>query len=181
MEKKQNIFLIGFMGTGKSTIARELQKKLGCACVEMDQRIVKEQGMPIAAIFEKYGELHFRNLETELLKKIGDEDGAVVSCGGGVVLRDENIERMKRSGCVVLLTAQPETIFERVRHSKERPVLNGNMNVEYIGGLMEKRKERYEAAADITIATDNKSAAKICDEITERLQERNKEGVKEEK
>ena len=169
MEGKQNIYLIGFMGTGKSTIARELQRKFGRPVVEMDQRIVKEQGMPISDIFDKYGETHFRNLETELLEKIGREQSAVVSCGGGVVLRDENIERMKRSGRIVLLTAEPETIFERVRHSKERPVLNGNMNVEYIGGLMEKRRERYEAAADITIATDGKSASEICKEITERL------------
>lgn len=128
--------------------------------------------MPIADIFEKYGEAHFRDLETELLRRIGQEAGTIVSCGGGAVLRDENTGIMKQNGCIVLLTAEPETIFERVRYSRERPVLNGNMNVEYIRGLMEKRRERYEAAADIIIATDGRSIGEICDEVLEKLRKR---------
>ena len=170
MKKEQNIFLIGFMGAGKSTIARKLQKKLGSERVEMDEMIVEEQGMPISEIFEKYGEEHFRDIETELLERLQQKNGVIVSCGGGAVLRDQNTERMKKNGCVVLLTATPETIFERVRHSTDRPVLNGNMNVEYISGLMEKRRARYEAVADITVATDGKNADQICEEILAELE-----------
>ena len=164
-----NIFLVGFMGVGKSTIAKELKKILDMNLVEMDARIVHEQGMSINEIFEKYGENHFRDIESKLVLDIGDEGNTIVSCGGGVVLRPENVEHMRQSGKVVYLTATPESIFERVKNGNERPILNGNMNVEYIKGLMEKRKPFYEAAADIMIETDNKSIEKICQEIQSKL------------
>ena len=167
---KKNIFLIGFMGAGKSTIAKQLSAKLGMERIEMDQMIVEEQGMPITEIFEKYGEEHFRDIETDLVDRLQKRDGVIVSCGGGAVLRDKNTELMKANGQVVLLTATPETIYERVKNSKDRPGLNGNMNVEYIRGLMEKRRERYETVADITITTDGKDAGQICGEIVKQLQ-----------
>jgi shikimate kinase len=165
----ENIFLIGFMGAGKSTIARELQKRLGMNLVEMDARIVEEQGMSINDIFAQYGEDHFRDIESQLILTIGDEGSTVVSCGGGVVLRPQNTEYMKKSGKVVYLKTSPETIFERVRHSTDRPILNGNMNVEYIAGLLEKRRPLYEGAADITVVTDNRSCEEICSEIIQLL------------
>ncbi len=170
MMSKKNIFLIGFMGAGKSTIAKRLSAKLDMERIEMDQMIVEEQGMPITEIFDKYGEEHFRDIETELVDRLQKKDGVIVSCGGGAVLRDKNTELMKANGRVVLLTAAPETIYERVKDSKDRPVLNGNMNVEYIRGLMEKRRARYEAVADITVATDGKNADEICEEIITQLQ-----------
>ena len=86
----KNIFLIGFMGSGKSTIARLLSECLGVTQVEMDEVIVQEQGMPITEIFEKYGEEHFRDIETDLVRRLQAQDGVVVSCGGGAVLREEN-------------------------------------------------------------------------------------------
>jgi shikimate kinase len=165
----ENIFLIGFMGAGKSTIARELQKRLNMNLVEMDARIVEEQGMSINDIFAQYGEQHFRDIESQLILTIGDEGNTVVSCGGGVVLRPQNTEYMKKSGKVVYLKTSPETIFERVRHSTDRPILNGNMNVEYIAGLLEKRRPLYEGAADITVVTDNRSCEEICSEIIQLL------------
>ena len=164
-----NIFLVGFMGVGKSTIAKELKKILDMNLVEMDARIVHEQGMSINEIFEKYGENYFRDIESKLVLDIGDEGNTIVSCGGGVVLRPENVEHMRQSGKVVYLTATPESIFERVKNGNERPILNGNMNVDYIKGLMEKRKPFYEAAADIMIETDNKSIEKICQEIQSKI------------
>lgn len=160
-----NIMLIGFMGTGKSTIADKLKEKLQVEQIEMDVLIAKEAGMSIPEIFETYGEDHFRDLETAMLRKFQEKKPVVVSCGGGVVLREENIEIMKGQGRIVLLTASPQTIYERVKNSTDRPVLNGNMNVEYISSLMEKRRARYEAAADITVATDKKTVEEICQEI----------------
>jgi len=161
----KNVFLIGFMGCGKSTIAKYLSEKLGAEQVEMDEVIVQEQGMPITEIFEKCGEEHFRDIETALVKRLQEKRGVVVSCGGGAVLREENRRQMKESGVIVWLTATPETILDRVKHSTNRPVLNGHMNVEYITGLMEKRRGCYEAAADYAVATDGKSREEICDEI----------------
>ena len=166
-----NIFLIGFMGAGKSTIARNLQRKLNFPLVEMDERIVREQGMSINDIFEKYGEDHFRDIESDLILAIGREGASIVSCGGGVVVRPQNVENMKKTGKIVFLKATPETIYERVKNSTDRPILNGHMNVEYIAQLMEKRRALYESAADITIETDGKTKEEICDEITDRLEE----------
>ena len=161
----KNIFLIGFMGCGKSTIAKVLSEKLDTAQVEMDELIVQEQNMPITEIFEKYGEDYFRDIETELIRRLNTQDGVVVSCGGGAVLREENRRMMKKAGVIIWLTAQPETILERVKHSTNRPVLNGHMNVEYITELMKKRQAFYEAAADFSVATDGKSRDEICTEI----------------
>lgn len=161
----KNIYLIGFMGTGKSTTAKEIAKSLDIKRIEMDDLIEEQQGMAITEIFEKYGEEYFRDLETELLRSFLEEDNLVVSCGGGSVLREENAALMKKSGCIVLLTGKPETIYERVKTSTNRPVLNGNMNVEYIRSLMEKRRARYEEVADFVVATDGKDGAAVGAEI----------------
>lgn len=168
-----NIFLIGFMGAGKSTIARTLQRELGFPLVEMDERIVQEQGMSINDIFAQYGEAHFRDIESQLVVDLGKQEPSVVSCGGGVVVRPENTQNMKKSGRIVLLKASPETIFERVKNSTDRPILNGHMNVEYIAELMEKRRALYEEAADITIQTDGKTREQICEEIIGKLRDTN--------
>ena len=151
---KEHIFLIGFMGCGKSTNAECLAEMTGARQVEMD-------------IFEEKGEAYFRELETELIKSFAGVEPAVISCGGGAVLKEENVRLMKESGKIVLLTAEPGTIYERVKDSTERPVLNGNMNVGYIEELMEKRRPKYEAAADVKVATDGKTAEEICGEILE--------------
>lgn len=168
-----NIFLIGFMGAGKSTIARTLQRELGFPLVEMDERIVQEQGMSINDIFAQYGEAHFRDIESQLVVDLGKQEPSIVSCGGGVVVRPENTQNMKKSGRIVLLKASPETIFERVKNSTDRPILNGHMNVEYIAELMEKRRALYEEAADITIQTDGKTREQICEEIIGKLRDTN--------
>ena len=165
----ENIFLIGFMGAGKSTIAKELQSVLQMNLVEMDARIVEEQGMSINDIFEKYGEAHFRDLESNLILTIGSEGNTIVSCGGGVVVRSENVTNMKKSGKIIFLAATPETIYERVKDSTDRPILNGHMNVDYIRELMEKRRVLYENAADIRIDVDGKSVLEVCHEIIRKI------------
>ncbi len=167
----KNIYLIGFMGAGKSTVAKELVKCLDATLVEMDQRIEQEQGMAITEIFERYGESRFRDLETALVHALAGEEQRVVSCGGGSVLREENTAAMKESGYIVLLSATPETIYERVKNSTNRPILNGHMSVEYIRELMEKRRARYESVADVTIQTDGKTVREICQEILKITQQ----------
>ena len=163
--KIHNIFLIGFMGVGKSTIAKILAKELQAELIEMDETIEAEAGMTINEIFATYGEAHFRDLESALIQKISEKGGAVVSCGGGAVLRRENVDLMKQRGKIIFLSATPETIYERVKNSTHRPLLNGNMNVEYIRELMERRREIYEQAADVVICTDKKWKSEIIREI----------------
>ena len=165
MNGKKNIFLIGFMGAGKSTIARCLHSHHGMEWLEMDKEIEKSEGMPISEIFRRKGEEYFRELETGLLLSLESRSNTVVSCGGGVPLRSCNVEAMKRSGIVVFLTARPETILERVKDSHDRPLLEGHKDVEYIAGLLSKRLERYQAAADVQIATDGRRTAEIAEEI----------------
>ncbi|MGN0361287.1 MAG: shikimate kinase [Bilifractor sp.] len=164
-----NIFLIGFMGAGKSTIADCLHRSYGMQVVEMDSVIEQRERMPISEIFRIQGEEYFRHLETALLIELQQQNNVVVSCGGGVPMREQNVQAMKQHGRVVLLDAKPETILERVRDSHDRPLLERNKTVEYIAELMEKRRPRYEAAADIRVATDGQSAEKICEEILEKL------------
>lgn len=166
-----NIVLIGFMGAGKSTISAFLRDALAMDVVEMDQVIAERERMSISDIFEKHGELYFRDLETKLLVELQEKTNTVVSCGGGVAMRECNVTEMKKNGKVVLLTAKPETILERVENNHDRPLLENNKTVAYIAELMEKRREKYEAAADMIIETDGKSAQKICEEMIQRLGE----------
>ena len=164
-----HIFLIGFMGAGKSTVAAQLKKMIPAEQMEMDETIAREEGMSISDIFASHGEAYFRDLETSLVRRLMTEAPMIVSCGGGAVMREENTQMMKQCGRIVLLTATPETVYERVKDNTDRPILNNNMNVEYIHSLMEKRRSRYESVADITIATDGKNAETICQELLDAL------------
>lgn len=162
---KQHIYLIGFMGTGKTTISHKLQQLTQAEEIDMDALIVEKNGMSINDMFEKYGEIYFRDRETDAVREISGYAPVIVSCGGGAVLRDENTQMMKKTGKIVLLTATPETIYERIKDSTDRPLLNGNMNVEHIASLMEKRRELYVNACDIKVATDGKTPDEIACEI----------------
>lgn len=172
-----NIVLIGFMGAGKTTISDYLSTMFDMRLIEMDQEIAEREEMSIPDIFATYGEEYFRNLETSLLRELQTGKNCIISCGGGVAMREENVTEMKKNGRVVLLTASPETIHERVKDSNDRPLLAGNNSVEYIAELMEKRREKYEAAADVVVQTDNKSILEICEELISKLTELDKSDV----
>ncbi len=171
MHARNNIFLIGFMGAGKSTIARYLHRKYGMKWLEMDKEIERKQGMSISEIFRLKGEEYFRGLETDLLLSLEGKEHTVVSCGGGVPLRDCNVEAMKKSGVIVFLTARPETILQRVKDSHDRPLLEGHKDVAYIAELLAGRQKKYEAAAELLAATDGRSAEEIGEEIYRRVGE----------
>ena len=159
------------MGAGKSTISDYLSIMFDMDIVEMDRVIAEREEMSIPDIFSTYGEEYFRDLETNLLIEMQAHKNTVISCGGGAALRERNVEEMKKNGRVVLLTASPEIIYERVKDSDDRPVLRGRKNVEGISELMEQRRGKYEAAADIVINTDNKTVLQICEELVQRLTE----------
>ncbi|MBE5921461.1 MAG: shikimate kinase [Lachnospiraceae bacterium] len=162
---KKNICMIGFMGSGKSTVSKKLERLLGREEIEMDDYIINKEGMSIPDIFAKFGETYFRQVETEVMRALMQEQGKIISCGGGVVMKDENVAAMKQGGMIIMLDATPETIYERVKDSTDRPLLNGNMNIEHVRGLMAKRSERYKVVADYIVHTDGKTVAKVCEEI----------------
>ena len=167
--KTGQLYLTGFMGTGKSTVARCLCRYYNMKQIEMDRQIEVEEGMKISQIFKEKGEAYFRKKETEFLEKIQDQENVVVSCGGGTVMQSRNVEIMKKNGKIFLLTAQPETISRRVKNNHDRPLLEGRKNEAYISELMEKRRAKYEAAADIVINTDGKSIIEVCEELVQKL------------
>ena len=168
----KNLFLIGFMGAGKSSVSAGLGRMLGREVVEMDQRIAAQEGMSIPELFAQKGEPYFRACETALLKSFAQGAPRIVSCGGGVPLREENVVAMRESGTVVLLTASPEAILERVKDSDERPLLQGHKDVSYIAVLMEQRRPRYEAAADITVDTSQLNIEEVCRQVLRQVTER---------
>ena len=166
---KEHIFLIGFMGVGKTTTSRSLSRMLSVDEMDTDAMIVKQEGKAISDIFAEEGEEYFRQTETALLDKLKQMPPCIVSCGGGMVMREENVRKMKEQGKIYLLTAAPETIYEHVKDSTNRPLLNGNMNVPYITQLMEARNPKYHAAADVVIETDGCSPMQVAQKLVEYL------------
>ncbi|MHC1723327.1 MAG: shikimate kinase [Aminipila sp.] len=165
----KHIYLIGFMGTGKSAVSKQLGNTMEVMVLDTDVLIEETSKMSIPEIFEKKGEEYFRLLETEVLKRISEFEKSIISCGGGIALKDENLEIIKKTGSVVLLNASAENIYMRVKNDTQRPLLKNNMDVEYIEELMKKRQKLYEKAADIIVCTDNKNILQICNEIILRL------------
>ena len=164
-----NLVLIGFMGAGKSTVSDYFHTMFGMEVIEMDRIIAEREDMSISDIFETRGEEYFRDCETNLLIEMQSKKNVIISCGGGVPMRDRNVAEMKKNGRVILLSVEPETVLTRLKDDHSRPLLENNKNVDFVRGLMEKRRAKYEAAADIIISTDHKSVQEICDEILAKL------------
>ncbi len=162
----KNIVLTGFMGTGKTTIAKELAKRLHMKLVDIDEEIVSAWKMTINDIFKIHGEQHFRDIETTMIKKFSLEKNIIISTGGGAVLRDENMEALKGNGIVFCLNASAETILKRTGSSEDRPLLKVENPKEKINELLACRRPFYEKAG-IMIETDGKSPLEIADEIME--------------
>lgn len=168
------IYLIGFMGTGKSSVARALATRMELPCRDMDEEIIRKTGMSVSDYFEEKGEEAFRDVEHEVLEELSRKEDAVISCGGGAVLRMDNLECMHREGTTFLLTATPETVLQRVKHDNRRPLLKGKKNVEAIAALMEERVPFYEKAADYHVQTDEKTPAEIAEKIQSILENKSR-------
>ena len=168
---KEQIYLIGFMGSGKTSVSRRLARLLGIKCLEMDDIIKMEAGKEITQIFAEDGEEAFRQMETALLCRLSGEGAMVVSCGGGVPLRPENVKWMKKRGIVVLLRVSAQETYRRIHSSTNRPVLAGHMNVEYIAGLMAEREPFYRRAADLVVETDQRLPDEIAADILQGLKQ----------
>ncbi|NOZ25694.1 MAG: shikimate kinase [Nitrospirae bacterium] len=167
---KKNIVLTGFMGTGKTAVGQELARRLGRRLVELDEEIEKAEGLTINEIFSRFGEPYFRDRETDMVKRFSGQDNLVISTGGGVVLRDENMTALRKNGIIVCLKAAPETIHKRTSTSDERPLLNVDDPLKKIRDLLAYRRPFYENA-DIVVETDALSPAEIAEEILRRIDE----------
>ena len=164
--EETNLFLIGFMTSGKSTVAARLSELTGKPVFEMDQCIVDKAGMSIPDIFDKFGEERFREIETETLMGVGSMHGGIVSTGGGVPMRARNRDIMAGKGKVVYLSVRPETVIKRLSvNQTDRPLLKGHMDIDYVKDLLEKRDPIYRETADVIIETDSMSVDEICRDI----------------
>jgi shikimate kinase len=163
---KSNIALIGFMGTGKTEVAKVLAQKLDKAVVDVDDIIVKNAGKSIAAIFREDGEVRFRELEIEAVKQLARKMNAVIACGGGVILNQINIDRLKKESVIIWLTASPPVILKRLVDDKEnRPLLAMTDRVATIKTLLKNRQPLYRQAAEITINTSGLNIGAVVDKI----------------
>lgn len=161
-----NIILIGFMGTGKTSVGKRIAKALHMDFVDTDQVIEEVTGMEIKEIFQRYGEKRFRSEESAAVKRVTQKDNQVISTGGGIVLNPENLNALKEGGLVIALNASPEVIFERVSKNKNRPLLQTPDPLSTIIELSSQRKPLYNQA-HISITTDNKSLNEVTDEVIE--------------
>ncbi len=166
-KRTRNLILIGFMGTGKTTVGQRVARSLGFRFVDTDKMIVKQTGKPIPKIFEESGEDSFRDLETKVLCECAEGSGQVISTGGGIVTRPENHRLIREAGYVIWLKASPESIFERVRRDRNRPLLKTADPLQTIRDLLEGRKPLYEACADLAITTDHLTMEETCYGVAE--------------
>ena len=164
-----NIILVGFMGTGKTSVGRQLSRRLEMPYLDTDEIIEQSAGRRITDIFAQHGESYFRELEIEAVHKISGLDKHVISTGGGIVLRVGNLEILKRNGLVFCLTATSEEIWARVKNETHRPLLKAPEPVEKIRKMLEAR-EAYYALADHTIQTDGLPIEQVTDEVIEVFQ-----------
>lgn len=144
MKESRNIVLFGFMGTGKTAVARLLGERLGRPVVEMDALIEEREGMEISRIFAERGEGYFRKLERKLVRELADSHGRIIATGGGVILDPDNIRDLSRSGTLICLTARPEVILERVAGESHRPLLEGPGREETVKRMLKDRRPDYD-------------------------------------
>ncbi|MBI5316915.1 MAG: shikimate kinase [Nitrospirae bacterium] len=161
-----NIVLIGYRGTGKSTVGRLLAARLGRELVSTDTEIVKRAKRTIPEIVTQEGWEYFRDLESDICRELASRDRLVIDTGGGAILRTQNVEALKKNGTVFWLTASVETIAKRIGGNNQRPSLTGTKSfVDEIQEVLRERTPKYQAAADHRIETDDQSINQLIETL----------------
>jgi shikimate kinase len=161
-----NLVLIGYRGTGKSTVAKLLAEKLGMEVVSLDEEIVRRAGRPIPEIVAEHGWPHFRDLEAEVTKRVSARDGIIVDAGGGVILRPENVANLRRNGVLFWLRASVPAIAGRIESGTQRPALTaGKTFTEEVEEVLRERTPLYEAAAHHQVDTDTATPDQVAAEV----------------
>ncbi|MDZ4178284.1 MAG: shikimate kinase [Coriobacteriia bacterium] len=158
-----HLFLVGFMGAGKSSVGRLVAGRLGLSFVDLDERIEAREGTPVAELFRRDGEQAFRVLETDALQALSTEDPSVVACGGGIIVLDENRRALKRLGRVVYLVVDAAEALARIGDTATRPLLSGPSGTMAATSLLGARKSLYAAVADVTVDTVGRTAEEVAD------------------
>ena len=166
-----NVYLIGPMVVGKTTIGRLLAQQLSMEFVDTDREIEQRTGVSITLIFDIEGEAGFRDRESGMLRELTARENVVVATGGGAVLREENRQLLRSSGIVVYLHASVDLQYERTRHSKNRPLLQNGARREILQALMTEREPLYRQEADITVEIERQPAAAVARELVEKVGE----------
>lgn len=161
-----NIILIGYRGTGKSTVGKILGQRLDRIVLSTDAEIVKEAGQSIPQIVEQFGWEHFRELETQMCRTLHDQTNLVIDTGGGLILKEENAKILKDNGTIFWLTAEVSTIVKRISGDTQRPSLSGTKTfVAEIEDILKERIPKYQAATNHVIPTDQTTPHQIADSI----------------
>jgi shikimate kinase len=163
-----NIALTGFMGTGKTEVGKLLAQLLKWQFIDVDAEIEKQVGIKISDIFAHKGEPYFRTAETDAIKLVSLLDKAVIACGGGAVLKTENVQALEKTGKIVCLRARPETIYERIKNDTSRPLLQVPNPKKKIEEMLSERAPHY-ARSSFAIDTDGKTIETIVEEIISLL------------
>lgn len=168
----KNIVLVGFMATGKTSVACELAKELKTKFIEIDELIEKREGKTIDEIFKEKGEAYFREVEKKITEEVANKlyvPYATISTGGGIVTNEENIKNLKKNGILICLEAEPEVIFDRAKKETHRPLLKVKKPLERIKELLKKRKPLY-SKANYTINTSNLTISEVVNKIKKIIQ-----------
>jgi shikimate kinase len=173
----KNIILTGFMGTGKTAVGRRLAMLLNMELIDVDTEIEKSQQMTINEIFRQFGEPRFREIETEMIQKLSERKDVIISTGGGAVLKQKNMDALRKQGIIICLMASPQTILKRTSHNSNRPLLKVKDPFEKIKELLNFRKPFYEKA-DILIDTEDKTPLQIAEEIIDKIKDSRSQEVK---
>lgn len=171
-----NVYLVGMMGAGKTTLGKALAQKTGREFVDTDRLVVERTGVPVATVFEFEGEQGFRRRESAIIAELAQRSGCVVATGGGAILAEENRQAMRASGTVVYLRARLESLWERTRHDTSRPLLATADPRATLASLLEQRDPLYREAAHVIVDTGSQSAATLVGRVLGALGEREESG-----